>query len=127
MSLGLENRERIAATSATYGMPLVVELGAGTAIPSVRRFGQRASIDGGQPSYDQAAALFAVRGAEKEFWSVVSGGRVAIDAEGVTKWQADPVARHAYVKLAVPPVRLAMVIEDLMVTPPNSHCTRDSR
>jgi inosine-uridine nucleoside N-ribohydrolase len=93
----------------------------------LRRFGQRPSIDGGQPSYDQAAALFAVRGPEKELWTVVSGGRVAVDAEGVTTWRADSAARQAYVKLACPPARLAEVIEELMIAPPRSFTAGNSR
>lgn len=84
----------------------------------LRRFGKRASIDGGQPSYDQAAALFAVRGAQPEFWTVISGGRVEVDAEGVTTWRPVPAGRHAHVKLAVEPGRLAAVIEELMVAAP---------
>ena len=54
----------------------------------LRRFQNRPSIEGGQPSYDQAAALFAVRGAEPEFWEVVTGGRVQIDAEGMSHMAA---------------------------------------
>jgi inosine-uridine nucleoside N-ribohydrolase len=86
----------------------------------LRRFGQRASIDGGQPSYDQAAALFAVRGAQPEFWTVVSGGRVEVDAEGLTAWRVDPASRHAHVKLAVEPKQLAAVIEELMIAAPRN-------
>lgn len=84
----------------------------------LRRFGKRASIDGGQPSYDQAAALFAVRGPQPELWTVISGGRVEVDAEGVTTWRADPAGRHIHVKLAAEPQRLAAVIEELMIAPP---------
>jgi len=78
----------------------------------------RPSIDGGKPSYDQAAALFAVRGAQPEFWTVISGGRVEVDAEGVTTWRVDPAASHAYVKLATAPEKIATVIEELMAAPP---------
>lgn len=84
----------------------------------LRRYRGRPAIDGGQPSYDQAAALFAVRGAEPEFWQVVSGGRVHVDAEGRTTWQPDPSGQHAYVQIAGDPRRLADVIESLMLVPP---------
>jgi inosine-uridine nucleoside N-ribohydrolase len=84
----------------------------------LRMFQNRPSIEGGQPSYDQAAALYAVRGAEPAFWEVVRGGRVRIDAEGMSVWQADPADRHAYVKIAGDPQRLAAAIEALMVVPP---------
>ncbi|HOD79911.1 MAG: Arylsulfatase [Planctomycetes bacterium ADurb.Bin126] len=84
----------------------------------LRQHAGRASIEGGQPSYDQAAALFAVRGAEPGLWQVVSGGRVEIDAEGVSTWTPDASARHSYVKIAGEPRRLAGAIETLMVAGP---------
>jgi len=80
----------------------------------------RPSIDGGQPSYDQAAALFAVRGATPEHWQVVSGGRVSVDEKGMTSWHASLSGQHAYVKLAGEPERLAREIEGLMIAPPKS-------
>lgn len=88
----------------------------------LRQYKKRPSIQGGQPSYDQAAALFAVRGAEPEFWEVVRGGRVSVDAEGLVEWVADPAARHSYVKIACDPGRLVTVIEALMVAPPLHPC-----
>jgi arylsulfatase A-like enzyme/inosine-uridine nucleoside N-ribohydrolase len=84
----------------------------------LRQHRGRPAIEGGQPSYDQAAALFAVRGAEPEFWETVTGGRVTVDAEGRTAWHPDPTARHAYVELVGEPERLAAEIESLMVAPP---------
>lgn len=84
----------------------------------LRRYRNRPSIEGGQPSYDQAAALFAVRGPQPDWWAVVSGGRVRIDAAGHTHWEQNPAGRHALVKLRAEPARLASVIEALMVTPP---------
>ena len=86
----------------------------------LRRHRGRPSIDGGQPSYDQAAALFAVRGPTPGHWRVVSGGRVSVDETGMTTWQASPSGGHAYVKLAGEPERLAREIEDLMIAPPKS-------
>lgn len=86
----------------------------------LRRFGNRPSIEGGQHSYDQAAALFAVRGAQPRFWEVVGPGRVSVDARGVTHWTPDPAGRHAYVKIKGDPAALAKEIEALMVQPPRS-------
>ncbi len=86
----------------------------------LRQHRGRPSIAGGQPSYDQAAALFAVRGAEPEFWETVSGGRVIVDGEGRTVWDPDPNAKHTYVKLAGDPEHLAAVIESLMIAPPKN-------
>jgi len=83
----------------------------------LRRYQQRPSIEGGQPSYDQAAALFAVRGAEPQYWQVVSGGRVRVDANGLTSWEADPSGRHSYVKIACDPRQLAEAMELLMIAP----------
>ncbi|MCL4205248.1 MAG: nucleoside hydrolase [Pirellulaceae bacterium] len=86
----------------------------------LRQHAGRPSIEGGQPSYDQAAALFAVRGAEPAFWETVAGGRVHVDAEGRTTWQPDATANQAYVKIKGDPRRLAEAIESLMVAPPKN-------
>ncbi len=92
----------------------------------LRRHMNRPSIEGGQPSWDQAAALFAVRGAEAACWEVIAGGRVGVDTAGVTTWQPDSTAQHAYVKIAGDPRRLAAVIENLMITPPERPADRDT-
>jgi len=84
----------------------------------LRPFRGRSAIDGGQPSYDQAAALYAVRGPEPKFWEVVRGGRVEIDEQGLVSWKVDPAGQHAYVKLRSTPAELADVIEGLMIQPP---------
>lgn len=84
----------------------------------LKPYGKRPAIEGGQPSYDQAAALFAVRGPRPEFWRVVSGGRVRVDEAGLTHWEPDPNGRHSYVKIAGEPARLAETIEALMIAPP---------
>ena len=93
----------------------------------LRQYQGRPSIAGGQPSYDQAAALFAVRGVEPEFWETIAGGRVRVDAEGLTTWQPDAAAKHAYVKIAGDPQRLAAIIEALMVASPKSPTTGESK
>ena len=92
----------------------------------LRRHRNRPSIDGGQPSWDQAAALYAVRGPEPRFWELVRGGRVAIDAQGVSTWKADPAGKHACAKLKGDPAALAAAIEQLMVQPPRAK-TGDAR
>lgn len=93
----------------------------------LRQYKKRPSVEGGQPSYDQAAALFAVRGAEPEFWEVVQGGRVGVDAEGWVQWEADPAGRHSYVKMVTAPQRLATVIEALMIAPPTGDCMQNKK
>jgi len=90
----------------------------------LRQHQGRPSIEGGQPSWDQGAALFAVRGAEPEFWEVVRGGRVVVDAEGVTTWKTETGGQHAYVKLAGKPKRLADLIEALMLAEPRQASLR---
>jgi inosine-uridine nucleoside N-ribohydrolase len=84
----------------------------------LRRYQNRPSIAGGQPSYDQAAALYAVRGPQEEYWEPVRGGWVRVDAQGLTRWEADPAGRHVYLRLKSDPAALAAVIEPLMVAPP---------
>jgi len=84
----------------------------------LRPYAGRKAIEQGQPSYDQAAALFAVRGAEPEYWKSVGGGHVQVDANGQTTWQADSGGRHAFVILVGTPERLAAVVESLMIASP---------
>ena len=84
----------------------------------LKPFGNRPAIEGGQPSWDQGAALFAVRGEEPELWEVIGGGRVIVDDEGNTTWEAGAPGRHAYVKIKGDPAKLAAVIEALMAQPP---------
>jgi hypothetical protein len=59
-----------------------------------------------------------VRGAEPEFWELIEGGRVRVNAEGITTWCPDAAARQAYVKVVGNPNRLATVIGALMLAPP---------
>jgi inosine-uridine nucleoside N-ribohydrolase len=93
----------------------------------LRRYNGRPYIDGGQPSYDQAAALFAVRGATPEHWRVVPGGRVSVDKAGMTAWSVVRDGRHAYVKITGKPELLAHEIEGLMIAPPKSETKKGSR
>jgi len=84
----------------------------------LRPFNRRPAINGGQPSWDQTAALMAVRGLEPDLWEAVKGGRVEVDSEGNTTWQSDPAGKHSYVRLAASPQKVASVIENLMMAPP---------
>ncbi len=84
----------------------------------LKPYGKRPAIEGGQPSWDQGAALYAVRGAQPEFWKAVRGGRVTVDEEGGTAWEQGPITCHYYVKIKGDPAKLAAVIESLMVQPP---------
>jgi hypothetical protein len=70
----------------------------------LRRFGGRFAIQGGQPSYDQAAAYFAVRGFFPELWNEKMGGRVLIDEAGFCSYQKDPAGQHVLVTRSCPQV-----------------------
>jgi len=84
----------------------------------VRRFGSRSAIDGGQPSYDQAAAYYAVRGPDPELWREERGGSVVVDEVGLTRWQAIAGGRHVLVHRECDPELLGQRIETLMTAPP---------
>jgi inosine-uridine nucleoside N-ribohydrolase len=85
----------------------------------LRQFRGRPSIDGGQPSYDQAALLYAVRGPDPDVWSVTRQGRVVVDEVGNTEWVNDPAGLHVRVERRGPPEPLAGIIEALMIRPPS--------
>lgn len=76
------------------------------------------AIDKGKPSHDQAAVLLAVRGPQKELWTVVDKGRVVSDSEGNTEWRRDWAKSHRYVKIKDWPTELENIIETLQAAPP---------
>jgi hypothetical protein len=86
----------------------------------VRRHGGRPAIEGGQPSYDQAAAFYAVRGVDPELWREDRGGQVVVDGTGATRWEAGAGGRHVLVHRACAPDALARRIEALMTAPPRN-------
>ncbi|MCX7885971.1 MAG: sulfatase-like hydrolase/transferase [Verrucomicrobiae bacterium] len=93
----------------------------------LRQYQARASIEGGQPSFDQAAALYAVRGPEPELWQLSPAGRVTVDDEGNTAWQPLAEGKHRYVRIAGDPKRLAETIEVLMTAPPRVKIQSEER
>lgn len=104
----------------------------------LKPYGKRPAIEGGQPSWDQGAVLYAVRGTnvqggpvphpetvrsakapvEEALWRSVRGGRVEVDEEGVTRWEQGPITRHYYAKFRGEPAKIAAIIEQLMMQPP---------
>lgn len=90
----------------------------------LRRFGARFALQGGQPSYDQATAYFAVRGMNPELWKLQKGGRVKIDEAGFCSYEEDAKGKHVLVTRACQPPRLAALIEALMVAPPRENPDR---
>ena len=90
----------------------------------LRRHAGRPSIEGGQPSYDQAAAFYAVRGANAELWSEQRGGRVVIDEQGFSRWVADAASPHVMVTRVCAPEFLSRQIEALMIAPPKNPITK---
>ncbi|QDT12880.1 sulfatase-like hydrolase/transferase [Stieleria marina] len=91
----------------------------------LRPYAGRRAIDQGQPSYDQAAALFAAHDAEPAFWKTVAGGHVRVDQDGQTRWHANEAGKHSYVELISPPKKLAAVIESLMTASPKLQAIAD--
>ncbi len=76
------------------------------------------AIDKGKPAHDQAAVLLAVRGAQPEYWELISDGRVVADSDGHTVWKNDRNRAHSYVKIKQSPDPIATLIDDLMIAPP---------
>lgn len=73
-------------------------------------------------SWDQAAVLYAVRGAGA-YWRLSEPGVCLMHARvpaGYNEWVPTPRGRHRYLVEKMPPARLARVIEDLMLAGPRS-------
>jgi hypothetical protein len=65
-------------------------------------------------SYDQIAALYAVRG-PGEYWTTRKG-RNEISEDGANVWRPDPAGRHAFLVAAMGAEEMSAVIEELMVS-----------
>lgn len=78
------------------------------------------SINRGRPSWDQIAAIHAVRGLHNKgrTWFKAVHGKNLIAETGHNTWQPDLNAPDAYLELTVPPADLVAAIEQLMVAPP---------
>lgn len=70
-----------------------------------------------RPSWDQAALLYAVRGAEP-FWREHRQGYNRIFDNGTNQWRARPDTDQVRIVLKAPPSEAAAVIERLMSRPP---------
>jgi inosine-uridine nucleoside N-ribohydrolase len=68
-------------------------------------------------SWDQTAALYAVRGA-RDYWDLVGDGQCVVAPDGLNSWREVPGGQHGYIREKMAPAQLARVIEDLMVEPP---------
>ncbi|MCX7818403.1 MAG: sulfatase-like hydrolase/transferase [Kiritimatiellae bacterium] len=84
----------------------------------LRHYKGRPSIESGQPSYDPAAVLYAVRGDQPQLWDVWRRGTVVVDERGQTHWHHSATGRHALVRLRAPPARVAEILEELLAAPP---------
>jgi len=70
-------------------------------------------------SWDQTAALYAVRGL-CDCWDAETTGCCHVFPDGSNEWRSSPDKDHAYLKPKMPIEKLARIIEDLMVKPPAS-------
>ena len=70
----------------------------------------------GRCSWDQTAALVAVRGTERYFDTVK--GRMLVQPDGSNTWQDDPNGQHERLLWKMPKEQLTRVIEDLMMHQP---------
>jgi|GEM_PF-222667 len=67
-------------------------------------------------SWDLIAVLYAVRGVS-DFFTIVSGGKCVSLEDGGNQWVAGAPSSHAYLDYKMPPQDLAVVLEDLLLTP----------
>jgi purine nucleosidase len=72
-------------------------------------------------SWDQTAALYAVRGLDgglSDYWDVVSEGHLHVNDDGSNEWRTSPDKDHAYLVRKMDPKKIAEVIEELMLRQP---------
>jgi inosine-uridine nucleoside N-ribohydrolase len=72
-------------------------------------------------SWDQTAALYAVRGIHGElagFWDMSEPGRMRVLEDGSNDWQPQTDRNHVYLIEKLPPAKVAATIEDLMLHVP---------
>lgn len=82
-------------------------------------------FNGIQPhnSYDQTAALYAIRGLDgglAQLWDLHTTGYCHIDENGANTWRESPDKAHAYLVEKAPQQEVATVIEALMLHEPGS-------
>ena len=65
-------------------------------------------------SWDQTAALYAVRGLS-DYWTSQTGGRTTVNPDGSNSWAALPDANQTYLEASKPPADMAKIIEALMI------------
>jgi len=68
-------------------------------------------------SWDHIAVLYAVRGLG-DYFAATTGGQCVAQKDGSNQWRSTPNKNHGYLKYKMPQARLAQVIEDLMLSPP---------
>ncbi len=74
-------------------------------------------------SWDQTAALYAVRGLGgglAEVWDVHTPGTNAVSPDGGNQWHDAPDGQHSYLVRKLPSEEVAKIIEQLMEQPPRS-------
>ncbi len=74
-------------------------------------------------SWDQTAVLYAVRGLDgrlADYWDVVKEGCLHVNQDGSNEWRQSPDKDHAYLVRKMAPKKIAVVIEELMLQPPQT-------
>jgi inosine-uridine nucleoside N-ribohydrolase len=74
-------------------------------------------------SWDQTAVLYAVRGLNgrlADYWDVKSKGHLQVGEDGSNVWRDSPDEAQSYLVKKMPPEKIAAVIEDLMLQPPQT-------
>jgi inosine-uridine nucleoside N-ribohydrolase len=74
-------------------------------------------------SWDQTAVLYAVRGLDgglADYWHVRSKGYLQVNEDGSNVWRESPDKEHSYLVRKMPPEKIAVVIGELMLQPPQT-------
>ena len=66
-------------------------------------------------TFDQTAALYAIRNGVSTYWDRIEGGYCDPDEVGGNRWIEGAVTNHSYLKLKVNPEEMATLIESIML------------
>ena len=71
-----------------------------------------------QPTWDLTSTLYAIR-PDRDYFQLSEPGKILVDAEGVTSFQADPQGLHRFLKVSPEQVIRIREVQAMLCSQPN--------